>query len=405
MQDSVERYKCGSCGSIIWENCLQDFYNFLLDSGMDPVSMMATELVRQTSRKRYSRYLDSLRTSPGENGNLGLLMNGAIRKKLGIIPDSVEWGGQSGLVFTYLEGDFMKPRINEVDELLNKGVNVTIYNGQLDVICATKGTEAWVEKLKWGGLKTFLSIDRNPLYCGDEKITKGFTKSYRNLHFYWILEAGHFVPVDQPCIALDMVGSITRSSVSTKHSTNRKKSFIKRVITYIKIRRQASRLTRNSITRDRAGAREGLVVAFFSDNPMYDATRFRKTFQMARPLFNRIVTAVTNYDPFFHNNTYCTGREDISPLIKCTSAIRQLAYDVNGNFLDEYMQISERSSSMALDHFCEAVMEIYGLGFLRKPTVIDIEKLYRHHEEKHGFSGMLGSLDCTDWEWFGCLKS
>nr|GEW70026.1 hypothetical protein [Tanacetum cinerariifolium] len=44
----------------------------------------------------------------------------------------------------------------------------------------------------------------------------------------------------------------------------------------------------------------------------------------------------------------------------------------------------------------------YGPEFLRKPTVTDIEKLYRHHEEKHGFSGMLGCLDCTDWEWFGC---
>ncbi|GJY33329.1 ALP1-like protein [Tanacetum coccineum] len=30
------------------------------------------------------------------------------------------------------------------------------------------------------------------------------------------------------------------------------------------------------------------------------------------------------------------------------------------------------------------------------------EKLYRYHEEKHGFPGMLESLDCTDWEWFGC---
>ncbi|GKA36696.1 ALP1-like protein isoform X1 [Tanacetum coccineum] len=57
---------------------------------------------------------------------------------------------------------------------------------------------------------------------------------------------------------------------------------------------------------------------------------------------------------------------------------------------------------MALDHFCQAVMEIYGPEFLRKPTVTDVEKLYRHHEEKHGFPGMLGSLDCTDWEWFGC---
>nr|GEU89861.1 putative Gag-polypeptide of LTR copia-type [Tanacetum cinerariifolium] len=66
------------------------------------------------------------------------------------------------------------------------------------------------------------------------------------------------------------------------------------------------------------------------------------------------------------------------------------------------MQISERSSRTALDHFCQAVMEIYGPEFLRKPAMTDIEKLYRHHEEKHGFSEMLGSLDCTDWEWFDC---
>ncbi|GKD96223.1 putative harbinger transposase-derived protein [Tanacetum coccineum] len=66
------------------------------------------------------------------------------------------------------------------------------------------------------------------------------------------------------------------------------------------------------------------------------------------------------------------------------------------------MQISERSSRMALDHFCEDVMDIYGLEYLRKHTVTDIEKLYRHHEEKHGFPRVLGSLDCTDWEWFGC---
>nr|GEV24148.1 RNA-directed DNA polymerase, eukaryota [Tanacetum cinerariifolium] len=76
---------------------------------------------------------------------------------------------------------------------------------------------------------------------------------------------------------------------------------------------------------------------------------------------------------------------------------------VNASFLDEYMQISEKSSRKALDHFCQAVMEIYGPEYLRKPTVTDVEKLYRHHEEKHGFSGMLGSLDSVSsqdlWIW------
>ncbi|KAK6163456.1 hypothetical protein DH2020_000320 [Rehmannia glutinosa] len=107
-----------------------DFYNFLLDSGMDPVSLTASELTQQISIKRYSKYLNSLRSTPGGDGDLDSLMNGEIKKKLKIIPSNVEWGGQSDLVFTALEGDFMKPRINEVDELLAKGVNLTVYSGQ-----------------------------------------------------------------------------------------------------------------------------------------------------------------------------------------------------------------------------------------------------------------------------------
>ncbi|GJV33586.1 ALP1-like protein isoform X1 [Tanacetum coccineum] len=184
--------------------------------------------------------------------------------------------------------------------------------------------------------------------------------------------------------------------------TSRKKTFIKRAIAFIKNRRRANRVTRNHITRDRYGAHERLVAAFFSEEPMYDEVKFRKTFRMARPLFNEIVTAVIDHDPFFRNNIDCTGKEGISGLLKCTSSIRQLAYGVHAEFLDEYMQISERSSRLALDHFCQSVMQIYGPEYLRKPTVTDIEKLYLHHEEKHGFPGMLGSLDCTDWEWFGC---
>ncbi|GJS75779.1 ALP1-like protein [Tanacetum coccineum] len=121
---------------------------------------------------------------------------------------------------------------------------------------------------------------------------------------------------------------------------------------------------------------------------------------MARPLFNQIVNAVSNHSAYFQSNPDYTGREGISPLIKCTSAIRQLTYDVNASFLDEYMQISERLSRTTVDHFCQAVMEIYGPEYFRKPTVTNVEKLYRHHAEKHRFPGMLGSLDCTDWEWF-----
>jgi len=34
-------------------------------------------------------------------------------------------------VYNALVNDFMKPRIDEIDELLSYGVNVTVYNGQV----------------------------------------------------------------------------------------------------------------------------------------------------------------------------------------------------------------------------------------------------------------------------------
>lgn len=47
-------------------------------------------------------------------------------------------------------------------------------------------------------------------------------------------------------------------------------------------------------------------------------------------------------------------------------------------------------------------MELYGSRYLRKPNSYDIQQLYEHHEEVHGFPGMLGSLDCMHWEWANC---
>lgn len=47
---------------------------------------------------------------------------------------------------------------------------------------------------RWEGLNSFLSMNRTPLLCGAEgQLTKGFTRSYKNLNFFWILGAGHFV--------------------------------------------------------------------------------------------------------------------------------------------------------------------------------------------------------------------
>lgn len=189
-----------------------NFYNFLKDeSSEDAATTQRKRSLASFSKNGYSKYLSSKVT---REGGLAGLMDTVIKNKLRVIPKNFSWGEQSNDVFEALAGDFMKPRIDEVDELLKLGVDVTIYSGQLDLICATKGTLDWVQKLKWGDLKNFTSSPRVPLYCnGDEAAgTQAFVKSYKNLKFYWILGAGHMVPIDNPCPALKMLGDITQSS-------------------------------------------------------------------------------------------------------------------------------------------------------------------------------------------------
>ncbi|CAN1353577.1 Serine carboxypeptidase-like 51 [Linum perenne] len=188
-----------------------DFYNFLYDAGDSPV-VLTNKAESRRDINAAEKYTSRLISAAKSSTSLSDLMNGAIRRKLKIIPPNITWGGQGDLVFSAMEGDFMRPRIHEVDELLAKNISVTIYNGQVDVICSTPGVEAWLSELKWDGLQEFLSKERTPLYCnGENSTTKAFTSSHRNLGFYWILLSGHFVPVEQPCISLQMVGTITQS--------------------------------------------------------------------------------------------------------------------------------------------------------------------------------------------------
>jgi hypothetical protein len=44
-------------------------------------------------------------------------------------------------------------------------------------------------------------------------------------------------------------------------------------------------------------------------------------------------------------------------------------------------------------NFCTAAVEVFGLEYLREPTVADTERLLAINAER-GFPGMLGSIDC-----------
>ncbi|GJX91675.1 RNA-directed DNA polymerase, eukaryota [Tanacetum coccineum] len=174
--------------------------------------------------------------------------------------------------------------------------------------------------------------------------------------------------------------------------------------------------TRRYIPREREVAEEKLRQDYFGDEnnpPIYPKEYFRRRYRMSSTLFKQIVNYITNYnvDPFpdyfhfFKQRSDCTGRLGFSPILKYTSAIRQLAYGSAPDAFDEYLQVVERCSRECLWNFTKCIYVLYVEEFLRKPTLADVQHIYESHERKHGLSRMLGSIDCMHWEWTKCPKS
>ncbi|GJW74013.1 hypothetical protein Tco_0133383 [Tanacetum coccineum] len=161
-------------------------------------------------------------------------------------------------------------------------------------------------------------------------------------------------------------------------------NFSSRALSFLVYLPQAKRQKRTNINHDHYGAHDRLVAAYFSDNPMFLASRFEEKFRMSRKLFTIIVEEVTIHCAYFREEQDCTGRLGISPLLKCTSIIHQLAYGTVPDALYEYFDIGHATSRLSLEHFCTYVMNIFGPVFLRKPTISDVEKLYGRHKKYTG---------------------
>uniref|UniRef100_A0A0D3BKX6 Myb-like domain-containing protein n=1 Tax=Brassica oleracea var. oleracea TaxID=109376 RepID=A0A0D3BKX6_BRAOL len=97
----------------------------------------------------------------------------------------------------------------------------------------------------------------------------------------------------------------------------------------------------------------------------------------------------------------CRCRNGLSPLQKCTAAIRMLAYGQSGDTYDEYLRLGDSTSRLCLENFTDAIIQLFGDEYLRSPTPEDLQRLLDVGEVR-GFPGMIGSIDCMHWEWKNC---
>ncbi|XP_047978547.1 uncharacterized protein LOC125220419 [Salvia hispanica] len=120
-----------------------------------------------------------------------------------------------------------------------------------------------------------------------------------------------------------------------------------------------------SVSREHDVAHQRLVADYFAEQP--------------------------RWGPMFREDNI--GRLGLTPLQKCTVAIRQLAYGTTEDMFDEYLHVGETTVRDCLKNFFRGVVEAFGDTYLRRPTADDCQNLMRMHEMVHDFPGMLRSID------------
>ncbi|XP_020253094.1 uncharacterized protein LOC109830287 [Asparagus officinalis] len=169
-------------------------------------------------------------------------------------------------------------------------------------------------------------------------------------------------------------------------------------------RRSEQPRKRKSIHRDHHAAHERLMADYFAESCTYTDAQFRRRYRMKRPLFLRIVDSISNYDDYFTQRRNNAGKLGLTPIQKCTAAIRMLAYGVAADACDEYVKIGESTAIECTRKFCEGVIALFQDEYLRRPNVEDLQRLLQVGQER-GFPGMIGSIDCMHWQWKNCPKA
>jgi len=177
-------------------------------------------------------------------------------------------------------------------------------------------------------------------------------------------------------------------------NTNRRKRLIRK--------RKWRSARKPNIDREFREGTERIFRDYFAPNPVYGDLFFRRRFRMQRTLFCRIMEGVIQYDPWFEQKKdRLTGKLGLSSLQKVMAAMRILAYGCASDVCDEYIRISEATARIALERFCDAIIEKYGPEYLRHPNEDDLKFLLEYNNRR-GFPGMIGSIDCCAWRWEKC---
>jgi hypothetical protein len=139
---------------------------------------------------------------------------------------------------------------------------------------------------------------------------------------------------------------------------------------------------------------------YWGPNPIFRDRQFERVFRITRAYADRILQVAANTDPFFTEVPDVCGKF-ICPKVKILMALKCLAYGVSPSAFQDYFQMGETTGRECVKRLARVVANdpTFQQDFRRSMNRSDARKLSALHEQKHGFAGMIGSLDCMHTYW------
>ena len=146
------------------------------------------------------------------------------------------------------------------------------------------------------------------------------------------------------------------------------------------------------------------VTIKIKESARFTEAKFHRRFRMSSDQFQTIHDDITDPeigDSFFQFAPDASRRKGASNIQKIVAAVRQLAYGASSDHVHEYTGVAYQTAKKALKKFRRWVIRTYGDEFLNSWGEAEIRKEMEVNA-KRGFPGMMGSIDCTHWQWKNC---
>ena len=133
--------------------------------------------------------------------NVNTFMNlDSTREALHVSDKAGEWESCNMGINMKFHSDWMHDFSPYIGDMLNGGIPVLIYAGDVDFICNYLGNRAWTMKLDWDHTEEFNKAEDHE--WGDKS---GLARTSNGFTFLQVYDAGLMVPSDQPEVALKMI--------------------------------------------------------------------------------------------------------------------------------------------------------------------------------------------------------